>query len=179
MPVVRSLVGAAVLATAVVFATAPVYAQSMPAMAPSLSPLPLQTRCFLGGDDGGVTLGLQGGIANLDVATGLTFIQPTTLALAAVDPSTVPAAPGPQQDGLVVRVSAANGCTGAELDQLPVQMTLEMFHDGAVSQPGLALARLDGDGWTPLPATVDPASGGRLISATILLPGTYTVYEQS
>jgi hypothetical protein len=178
MSVVRSLITTvAVLATTAIVAVVPANAQSLPASA--LPVLPLQSRCFLGGDDGGVKLTMTGGSATLDVATGLTFIQPTTLSLAAVDPATVPAAPGTEQDGLVVRVSADDACNGAALDQLPVRMTLAIFHDGAVSESGLVLARLDDDGWKPLPSTIDPVSGGRLISATVQSPGTYIVYEQS
>lgn len=180
MSVVRSLITAvAVLAIAAIVAVVPANAQSLPASAPALPVLPLQSRCFLGGDDGGVKLSMTGGAATLDVATGLTFVQPTTLALATVDPASVPPAPGPEQDGLVVRVSADDACNGAALDQMPVTMTLAIFHDGAVSDAGLVLARLEDGGWTPLPSTVDPASGGRLISTTIQSPGTYTVYEQS
>jgi hypothetical protein len=179
MSVVRSLIAAiGVLAATATLDVVPANAQSLAASAPVQPVVPFQSRCFLAGDDGGVKLVMPGGSATLNVATGLTFVQPTTLELAAVDPTTVPAAPGSDQDGLVVRVGADDACNGADLAQLPVTMTLGVFHERDVSPAGLVLARLDLDGWTPLPSATDPASGGRLISATIQSPGTYTVYEQ-
>jgi hypothetical protein len=181
MPSVRSrIVGAIALATAFVFTLAPAHAESsQTGTAPPPPPLAYQWHCFLGGDDGGVMLSLPGGYVTLGVATGLTFIQPTTLELEALDPSTVPAVPGSQQDGLVFRVGAENGCQATDGDQAPVRLTLGVFRQGAVPQHGLVLARLDGDQWVPLAATVDPASNGRLISTTIQGTGAYTVYAHS
>jgi hypothetical protein len=100
------------------------------------------------------------------------------VALAAVDPVSVPGVPGQPLGSLVFQVSAQDGCNGPTLVQFPASVNLGIAYQVSAYAPQLVIAQLNGNQWTPIATVIDP-SGNPYISGTIQSTGTYVVYQAS